>query len=207
MSTNLFITGIGTDVGKTVVSAILTEALEADYWKPVQSGTIDSSDKITVANLISNQKTKIHPEVYSFKEPVSPHLAAALENTNINLSNIQIPSTTNNLIIEGAGGIMVPLNEREFVSDLILQLNTKIVLVISHYLGSINHSLLSIEYLKQKNIPVLGIIFNGEINKASQQIIEKHSPYKTLGIVEKLNQLDKISILKEAVKFKHILNE
>ena len=115
---NIFITGIGTNVGKTVASAVITEALQADYWKPIQTGSNDLTDTQNIKNLISNTKSVIHNESYLFKEPVSPHLAASLENQTIQLSNIVIPNTENNIVIEGAGGILVPINNTHFVIDL-----------------------------------------------------------------------------------------
>ena len=146
----IFITGIGTDVGKTVVSAIITEALQADYWKPVQAGFYDGTDALTLKELISNDETVIHPEVYKLSLAASPHIAARIEHTNIDLNLIveryHLFKTLNSelrtqkqLIIEGAGGLMVPLNEKEFMFDLIQKLNARVILVSRNYLGSINH--------------------------------------------------------------------
>src|SRR5690606_23736931 len=115
----LFITGIGTDVGKTIASAIITEALEADYWKPVQAGDLDDSDSHKIKRYISNGKTVIHPNSYAFTTPASPHLSAAIEDITIDLKKIKEPKTTNHLVIEGAGGLFVPLNDNECIIDLI----------------------------------------------------------------------------------------
>lgn len=161
---NYFVTGIGTNVGKTIVSAILTEALEADYWKPVQSGTIEGSDSAFVKSMASNSKTRIHPEAYSLKEPLSPHFAAKLENVNIELEKIVLPKTTNNLVIEGAGGPLVPLNKTHYVIDIARQFDCGIVLVISNYLGCINHALLSIDYLLKHQFKIHALVFNGSFN-------------------------------------------
>ncbi|MBS1638770.1 MAG: dethiobiotin synthase [Bacteroidetes bacterium] len=172
----IFITGIGTDVGKTIVSAIITEALQANYWKPIQAGFSNGTDALQIKNLISNTKTIIHPEVYKLKMPASPHIAAREENIEINLQRItdtyskfKIQNST--LIIEGAGGLLVPLNEKEFVIDLILKLNAKVILVSRNYLGSINHSLLTAEVCKQKNIEVLGWIFNDQYLQYEDEIV------------------------------------
>lgn len=167
----IFVTGIGTDVGKTVVSAILTEALEADYWKPVQAGNLEDSDTITVRKLVSNPRSFFHPEAYRLQAPMSPHAAARLENLELDLNEISMPETANNLVIEGAGGLMVPLNDKLLVLDLVAKLNCPVVVVSRNYLGSINHTLLTLEALKQRNIPVAGIIFNGEPNAESEDFI------------------------------------
>ena len=158
---NYFITGIGTNVGKTLAAAILTEALQADYWKPIQCGDTETTDKNRIRNLISNTKTVFHNEVYLFNEPASPHLAAALENKKINIETIGLPETENNLIIEGAGGILVPLNENNFVIDVAKNVGAEIIIVCQNYLGCINHSLLTIDYLLKHDFDIKGLILNG----------------------------------------------
>ena len=190
-----FITGIGTNVGKTVVAAILTEALEADYWKPIQAGDLDNSDSIEIKRLISNKKTKIYPETYRLSNPLSPHAAAKYDSVEIDINKITIPITDNHLIIEGAGGLMVPLNEEKLMIDLIQQLKVEVILVSKHYLGSINHTLLSIEILKSRNIPIRGIIFNGNKNQDTEQIILKYSSIQFLGRINHHNQIYKKEIL------------
>ena len=140
-----FISGIDTDIGKTFVSAILVEALKADYWKPIQSGDLHYSDTDKVKEMISNTTTKFHANSYAFKEPASPHYSAELESQVIDLDKIIKLTTGNSLIVEGAGGLMVPLNNESLIIDLIQQLNMELILVIKNYLGSINHSLMSIE--------------------------------------------------------------
>ena len=167
----IFVTGIGTDVGKTVVSAILTEALEADYWKPIQAGDLDNSDSIKVQNLISNEKTVIHTEVIKLNSPMSPHAAAQIDNLEIKLSDFKLPETNNNLIVEGAGGLMVPLNDNDLIIDLIEVLDVEVVLVSQNYLGSINHTILSLDALKNRGIKVLGVIFNGVENTETEKYI------------------------------------
>jgi dethiobiotin synthetase len=169
----LFITGIGTGIGKTIVSAIMVEHLKADYWKPIQSGDLDNSDTLMVKSLISNTKTTFHPEAYRLTQPYSPHKSAALDGITINPAQIILPKTDNQLIIEGAGGLMVPLNDNYFIIDLIKQLDAEVILVSQNYLGSINHTLLSLEVLKAKNITVKAIVFNGESDEWSESIIKK----------------------------------
>lgn len=167
-----FVTGIGTDIGKTVASAILVEALEADYWKPIQSGATTDSDRRTVHSLITNTKSVFHPEVYSLTEPLSPHAAAELDGVALELDKIVVPQTENTLIVEGAGGLMVPLNYKGLmVVDLITYCKADAILVSRNYLGSINHTLLSIEALIKRNIPIKGIIINGAENKATERVI------------------------------------
>lgn len=165
-----FVTGIGTDVGKTIASAILTENLQADYWKPIQAGDLENSDTIKIKKLISNKKTHFHTSSYNLKTPASPHYAASLEAITINKNSIIAPETDNHLVIEGAGGIFVPINEKETILDIIPE-NAEVVIVSRHYLGSINHTLLTIAALQQAKKNILGIIFNGEDVSKSEEII------------------------------------
>lgn len=158
----VFVSGTGTGIGKTFVSAILAEALQADYWKPVQAGYASITDSDWVRNELSNNRSVIHPEVYRLKLAASPHISAQQENIHISLQKIvdALPSGDNDLVIEGAGGLMVPLNDHEFVADLVKMLNVPVVLVSRNTLGSINFSLLSAMACKQMSIHVLGWIFN-----------------------------------------------
>ena len=176
----LFVTGIGTDVGKTIAAAIITEALHADYWKPIQAGDIDNSDSHKIEKYLSNTQSKIHPNGYLLQTPASPHLAAKLDGIVIDLKKIKEPKTTNHLVVEGAGGILVPLNDTETIADLI-QSDYKVIVVSRHYLGSINHTLLTIEALRQRNIKVAGIIFNGDENEPTESIILSKTGIKMLG--------------------------
>lgn len=195
-----FVTGIGTGVGKTVVSAILTEKLQADYWKPIQSGDLHQTDTDTVKSLISNSKTIFHPEAYRLNQPQSPHASAAIDGVEIRCSNIVIPGTDNDLIIEGAGGLMVPLNDKELMIDLIQHLHTEVILVSQNYLGSINHTLLSIEALQRRNISVAGIIFNGESTPATEEYILEYSGINCIGRIDQSARIDKAYILSMAEK-------
>jgi dethiobiotin synthetase len=172
-----FVTAIGTDCGKTLASAILIKALEADYWKPVQAGFPKDSD--TVRELVGNIFI-IHPESFQLQTPASPHAAAKLENTTITLDRIVLPDHKNPLIIEGAGGLMVPLNDQDLIIDLINKIDAPVILVINIYLGCINHSLLSLEALQRRKIPVKGIIFNGASNEESEKIIIQKSGSRVL---------------------------
>lgn len=178
-----FITGIGTDVGKTIASAIITESLEADYWKPIQAGDLNNSDSLKVRKYISNTKTVFHKNSYALNTPASPHYAAEIDNVLVDLKNIIVPKTDNKLVIEGAGGLFVPLNDRDTIADLI-QPDYKVIVVSRHYLGSINHTLLTIEALENRNIPIAGIIFNGDENKATEEIILSKTKCEFIGRIE-----------------------
>lgn len=170
----IFITGIGTGVGKTIVSAILVEKFKADYWKPIQSGDLDHTDTDQVRSLVSNPISKFHPEAYRLTQPFSPHKSAALDGIRIDLEQISIPETENQLIIEGAGGLMVPLNDKDLMIDLIQKLDAEVILVSQNYLGSINHTLLSAELLKERKIKIRNLIFCGAADQSSEEIIGKH---------------------------------
>ena len=176
---DIFVTGIDTNVGKTVISAILMQALQADYWKPIQSGMIEGADVDIVRNLVSNPRSKIYPEAYNFSAPTVPSHAAKLEGRTIEEARIKLPYTSNRLIVEGAGGLMVHLRRNFMVIDLIKHLNTPVVLVSKNYLGSINHTLLSIEAMQSRGVEILGIIYNGERSEHMRELI-----YDTTGIPE-----------------------
>ncbi|HTD40200.1 MAG TPA: dethiobiotin synthase [Mucilaginibacter sp.] len=191
----LFVTGIGTGIGKTIVSAALVEKLKADYWKPIQSGDLDRSDSLTVKNLISNTVTHIYPENYRLTQPFSPHKSAAIDRITIDPDSIQLPKTNNNLIVEGAGGLMVPLNDRFLIIDLIKKLDVEVILVSQNYLGSINHTLLSIYALKNYGIPIRGIIFNGIKDIYSKEFILKNSGIELLGHIPQYNVIDKKAVI------------
>lgn len=196
-----FITGISTDVGKTIISAIITETLQADYWKPIQSGNLDNSDTHKVKKLVSNDKSMFHKNAYALQTPVSPHLSAQLDNIVIELDKINRPHTENHLVIEGAGGLLVPLNDTHTIADLILP-SDKIILVSRHYLGSINHTLLTYEYLKQRGLSIFGIIFSGEKNPSSERIILEKTGAKCLLYIDEEPYFDKNVISYYAEKYK-----
>lgn len=202
---NYFVTAIGTDSGKTLTSAILCEALHADYWKPIQAGLPRDTD--VVKNLISNKRTVFYPEAYLLNTASSPHAAARIDQINIRLHDIRIPETDNTLIIEGAGGCLVPLNDDDLVIDLINLFQAKVILVSNHYLGSINHTLLTVEALQKRNLSVKGIIFNGTPNEESENIILKHSKMKCLLHIDRELVISKEIIQKYAVLLNRNWNE
>lgn len=179
----IFITGISTDVGKTVTSAIVVEALEADYWKPIQAGDLDFSDTHKVKSHISNSKSQFYPNAYELNTPASPHLAAEIDGVTIDIKKIVEPETTNHLVIEGAGGLFVPLNEKETIVDLI-QSDYKIIVVSRHYLGSINHTLLTIEAIQNRGFEVAGIIFSGNENQSTESLILNKTGVQCIGRID-----------------------
>ena len=184
---NYFITAIGTDSGKTLISAALAKALKADYWKPIQAGFPTDSD--TVKKLVNNE-IHVHPEHIILETPASPHAAAAIENKVLRIKDINLPITNNSLIIEGAGGCMVPLNNKEMMIELAPYFNAEIILISNNYLGSINHTLLSVNLIKSRGYSIKGIIFNGPANKATEDVILE---YTKLPCIYKIPQLDNVS--------------
>jgi dethiobiotin synthetase len=202
-----FITGIGTDVGKTLVAAVLTESLQADYWKPIQAGSLEFTDTMQVQSWMSNSKSQFHPERFRLTHAMSPHATAELDGVDILLSDFKVPETNNNLIIEGAGGLMVPINYNDLIIDLIPQISDAVILVSQNYLGSINHTLLSIEALQQRNIPIKGIIFNGKPNLFTENLILKRTGITLLGSIPELKEIDKKVISKLATAFLNLKQE
>ena len=193
-----FVTAIGTDSGKTLVSAILTEALKADYWKPVQSGL--PRDTKTVKSLVSNDRSVFHPERHLLDTPASPHAAAKIDGVQIDLDDFTLPPTDRDLVVEGAGGMLVPLNDEDYVIDFASALSLEIILVSNLYLGSINHTLLSIEALKHRGLQVKGIIFNGPENKATEEIIMSKTSVPCLLKIPELDKVNRNTVIEWASK-------
>ncbi|MGV4439295.1 dethiobiotin synthase [Ornithobacterium rhinotracheale] len=202
---NIFITGIDTDAGKTVAASIAVEALKADYWKPIQSGDLDNTDTMKVQQMVSNSETKFYPEAYRLNTPASPHAAAEIDGVIIDLDKIERPKTENNLIIEGAGGLLVPLNAKQNVADLI-QPSDKVILVTKHYLGSINHTLLSYEYLKNKGFNDIAIWINGEEKTSTEQALKNRVDAFFIERIQTLLEVNKESIQNEAQRISESLS-
>lgn len=200
----IFITGISTEVGKTMAAAIITEALEADYWKPVQAGDLDNSDSHKVSRLISNSKSKIHKSSYELQTPMSPHAAADIDGVQIDTQKITVPVTENHLVIEGAGGLLVPLNEDDTILDIIMP-NYKVVVVSRHYLGSINHTLLTVNWLKQKGYDV-SLLFSGNEHPTTEEIILHKTGVKCIGRINEETEFTKAVVKKYADELKPALN-
>lgn len=192
----IFVTGISTEVGKTIVSAAIVEALKADYWKPVQSGDLEYSDSDKVQELISNDKTIIHKNSYALSTPMSPHASAAIDGVVIELAQIKEPETSNHLVIEGAGGLLVPLNDTDTIFDLI-QPDYKVVVVSRHYLGSINHSLLTINALLARGLKT-AIVFSGDEHPTTESIILSKTGIPMFGRINEESGFDKNTIARYA---------
>lgn len=215
MNKPVFITGIGTEIGKTVAAAIVTEALQADYWKPVQAGFSDGTDAGRVQSLVSNTVTAVHPEAYRLRMPASPHIAAAREGVEISLEKIaekyeaireKMSSSSRRLVIEGAGGLLVPLGPELFIADLIARLNARVMLVSRNYLGSINHSLLTAAYCKQKGLDVAGWLFNDQYLDYADEIVQ-WTGYPKLGCVPYADTVDRSFVSEQAAAIRNKLAE
>jgi dethiobiotin synthetase len=194
-----FVTGIGTDVGKTVVSALLCEILGADYWKPVQSGTQGGTDSEAISYLLGSA-ARIWPEAYCLREPISPHAAAYLEGVEIEAAKLRLPAAKRPLIIEGAGGVHVPLNNHQTFLDVLQVWDIPVIIVSRNYLGSINHTLLTIEVLQQRGIPIAGLIFNGSPTPLSEMVIASYSHLTVLGHVPEAESIDRNFIVQQAAE-------
>jgi dethiobiotin synthetase len=188
MPKQYIIAGIGTEIGKTVCSAIVTKALQAAYWKPVQAGNLTDGDAYWVQQWVPG--THVFDSTYALTNPLSPHTAAKLDGIQIELHAFHIPETPQNLVIELAGGIMVPLNDHQTNLDLIQQLGLPVILVSKNYLGSINHTLLTFEILRSRDIPMAGIIFNGPTNSSGEAFILK---YTGLPVLLRVNEEKEIN--------------
>lgn len=202
----IFIAGISTEVGKTITSSIIVEALQADYWKPIQAGDLNNSDTDKVKSLISNSVSKFHPNSYALKTPMSPHAAAKIDGFEIDLTKIVEPETDNHLVIEGAGGLLVPLNNKHTILNVIHQ-DYKVVVVSRHYLGSINHTLLTIELLKQHGFNIAGIIYSGNKYPSTESIINEMTGIPVVGRIDEEKEFNKKVIKKYADLFKDKLEQ
>ena len=192
---SIAIVGIHTGIGKTIVSAIMTEALLADYWKPVQAGNLDATDTMEVKRLVSNPTSIFYKEAYLLKEPMSPHAAAEKEGIQIDVEKINLPNANRRTIVETAGGLMSPITPNKTNLDLVLSLQLPVVLVSKNYLGSINHTMLTYEVLARYDIEIKGIIFNGPSTPASEEFILSNT-----GLIPLLSVKEETSFDKEKVK-------
>ena len=186
---NYFVTAIGTDSGKSFVSTYLCETFGFNYWKPIQAGT-EETDTNTLKSNLKRQDITFFPETYSLKTPMSPHEAAKIDGVTIDLEEFNLPKSEKGIIIEGAGGVLVPINDKETLSDLIKKLNVPVILVVNFYLGSINHTLLTISHLISQKIPIEGIIYNGTPTLSSVDIINKTYNIPVIGYTTQINSID-----------------
>jgi len=186
----LVVAGIGTDVGKTVVSAAFCVALQADYWKPVLSGVATAAgDDEVIQYLLGEHGARIHPCAYRFKAPLSPHVAAAQEGVAISLEKFELPESDRPIVVELAGGVLVPMSDEFTNMELVGRFDLPVVVVSRHYLGSINHTLLTLEALRSRGVPVMGVVFNGEELPDSERIIERMGEVRVLGRIPSLAEV------------------
>lgn len=207
MNNIIAIAGIHTNIGKTITSAVLTEALQADYWKPVQAGDLDKSDSMTVQQLISNKRSHIHQEALRLSQPMSPHAAAAIDGIEVDHTKFHLPVTDNTLLMETAGGVLSPLSNTMTMADLIQYYQLPAILVTQNYLGSINHTLLTIEVLRNRNIPLLGIVVNGESNASSENYIEEYGKVPIIARIPRFDILNREAVQECAANIKVSLDQ
>lgn len=186
-----FITGTDTDVGKTIISAMLVKGLNAYYWKPIQSGLEETTDTEIVAQLTGLSNDHFLPETYRFKAPLSPHTSSKLENIRIDLDRFNLPEIkgTNPLIVEGAGGVLVPLNETDLMLDLMKKLTIPVLIVSRSTLGTLNHTLLTIRILRESGLDILGVVMNGPKNTSNREAIEHYGNVRVVAEIETIKDL------------------
>ena len=188
MGQGVFITGTDTDVGKTVVSAWAVQHLKADYWKPVQSGLSDGTDSDTIRSLLNIPAARIHPSIYELTAPLSPHAAAGIDGVEIDLSRFSIPRTRAPLVVEGAGGVLVPLNKEALIIDLMAQLDLPVLVAARAGLGTINHTLLTLNALRARKLDILGVVMSGPLNPGNRQAIETYGKVTVLAEIPQFDQ-------------------
>ncbi|MGK7369337.1 MAG: dethiobiotin synthase [Candidatus Halalkalibacterium sp. M3_1C_030] len=200
LPSKIFVTGTDTGIGKTVVSAMMTVGLSATYWKPIQSGLKEETDTEFVRRVTGLSDTQFKDERYRLNEPLSPHASAAIDGVSISLTNFQVPDfETDHLIAEGAGGLMVPINDEAMIIDLIQYLNLPVLMVARSELGTLNHTFLSLEVLRSRDIPIIGVIMNGPRNESNRKAIEKYGSIEVIGEIESIKSMNSnmlISIFK-----------
>lgn len=198
MAKRFFITGTDTGVGKTTISALLCAALDAIYWKPIQTGIRDGTDRASVLRLAQLPRNRALPETYRFSPPVSPHLAAQRARVRIELRKIRLPQIPphENLIVEGAGGALVPINSTELMTDLMSHLGLPVILVTRTTLGTINHTLLSIAALRAARLDLRGVIMSGKTNNQNRRAIERYGRIEVLGAVPPLIPMNRATLLR-----------
>ncbi|MCY4531981.1 MAG: dethiobiotin synthase [Gammaproteobacteria bacterium] len=196
LPTRIFVTGTSTDIGKTVVSGVLVAGLRAHYWKPVQTGLNEGTDTDWIRRHTAIPESRIHRETYSLQQPLSPHAAAVLEDVEIKLDAFAIPDVPVDdfLVVEGAGGIMVPLNRQHYMLDLIKSLDIPVLLVADSQLGTINHTLLSLLQLRRCGIAIIGVVMNGPKNQGNREALEFYGEAPILAEIEQLADLNPASL-------------
>ncbi|MHB8412250.1 MAG: dethiobiotin synthase [Candidatus Acidiferrales bacterium] len=203
MSSRVFITGTDTNVGKTVVCAMLCAALDAIYWKPIQTGTREGTDRASVIRLAQLPKNRALPEAYRFAPPVSPHLAARLARVRIDLRKIRLPqiAPSENLVVEGAGGVFVPVNSIQLMTDVMAHLALPVLLVARTSLGTINHTLLSIAALHAAELDLRGVILVGKPNRENRAAIEHYGEIEVVGAMPMLAKINRAALVRVFRKY------
>ena len=197
MHEKIAIAGIHTGIGKTIASAVIAEALGADYWKPVQAG-LDERDTTTVRGVLTDGEGRVHREAITLTQPMSPHAAAAIDGVEVDFRNFVWPETDKRLMVETAGGLLSPMSASTTMADFITYYQLPTILVVQNYLGSINHTLLSLEVLKNRGIYLLGIVINGDSNEASETFIDQYSGVPVIARIPAFEHIDHHSIVKSA---------
>jgi dethiobiotin synthase len=193
----IFVTGTDTGVGKTVVSTMLTLAGDALYWKPIQAGLEGPTDTELVKQWSQLPDDRFLRETYRLRMPASPHLAALAQGMRIELQHFQLPETDRQLVIEGAGGVFVPLNEKQLMVDLIRYLHQSVIVVARSTLGTINHTLMTLEALRRREVPIIGVIVNGPENLENERAIERYGRTRVLGWLPPLEEINPDTLVRE----------
>jgi len=188
---DLFVTGTDTGVGKTLLSAVLVVALGRKYWKPIQTGACEGTDRQSVSKWAAIRADETYPEVYLFDPPVSPHLAAKQQGTSIDLQRIRRPTSVDPLVIEGAGGVFVPINERAFMLDVMRQLGAPLVVASRTALGTINHTLLTVSAIRDARLTLRGVVMIGRENEENRRAIERYGDVPVIGWIPWLDKIDR----------------
>jgi len=194
MTKDLFVTGTDTAVGKTLLSALLVAALNRKYWKPIQTGACDGTDRQTVMKWAGVPADRTHAEVFSFDQPVSPHLAAEQQGTPIHLENIRRPPDPEPIVTEGAGGVFVPINDHAFMLDLMRNLNVPVVVATRTVLGTINHTLLTTFAIRNAGLQLRGVVMVGKDNKDNRRAIERYGEAPVIGSIPWLDTINPASL-------------
>lgn len=206
MANSIAIVGIHTGIGKTIASAVIAEAIGADYWKPVQAG-IEETDSAVLRRLLTDCDSRVHNEAFVLTQPLSPHAAAVIDGVVVDFTTFAWPETDRILLVETAGGVMSPISPNATMADFVQHYQLPAILVVQHYLGSINHTLLSIEVLRSRGINLLGIVISGEENEASESFIVQYGNVRIIARIPRLQTICSSEVVQCAVGIKVSLNE
>lgn len=194
MTKDVFVTGTDTGVGKTLLSALLVAALDRKYWKPIQTGTSEGTDRNTIMKWADVPLTRTHAEAFTFAPPVSPHLAAREAGVRIDITGIRRPADPDAIVIEGAGGVLVPINETAYMLDLMRHLQSSVLVATRSTLGTINHTLLTVSALRQAGLDIIGVVMVGEENTENRRAIERYGNAPVIGMIPWLDSIDRTAL-------------